>query len=226
MEKYLQLTKKYPYLFQNKGSLIKIITDKNNIEFWQKQRREELSSKNLPQGWADIGVVFDDPYFFIVRDLVQFPNGRMNGYCRLLSNAYLSGGRGVVVLPEYEGKVMLLHLYRHPTRQWHYEVPRGFGELNTPAEENARKEVEEEAGGTVAKLVNLGEFHNNTGFEGGAVSLFYAKLSSVGEPNEDEGIESFVWLTVRELEEWIADGKITDGFTIAAYTRAKLKGLI
>lgn len=226
MDEYSLLIEKHPYLFQNESAAIKIITNTEKIKFWQEQRRKELAAKDLPQSWAEIGVVFDDPYFFVVRDLVQFPNGRMNGYCRILSEANLSGGHGVAVLPEYEGKIMLLHQYRHPTRQWHYEVPRGYGELNTPAEENARKEIEEETGGEIDKLVNLGEFHNNTGFEGGAVSLFYAKLSSIGKPEVNEGIESFVWLTVPELEEWIANEKITDGFTIAAYTRAKLKGLI
>jgi len=223
---YYELLNKFPNLVGDNDALIKIIQEPDAVKNWQEQRRKELTSKNLPQSWADIGIVFDDPYFFVVRDLVQFPNGHLNGYCRVLSNANLSGGHGVVVLPEYEGKIMLLHQYRHPTRQWHYEVPRGYGELNLPAKENARKEVEEETGGTIEKLVNLGEFYNNTGFEGGAVSLFYAKLASIGEPNEDEGIESFVWLTVKELEEWIANEKITDGFTIAAYTKAKLKGLI
>ena len=226
MNSYFELLEKYPRLFQNDNALIKIIKDQGQIYSWQEQRQKELTTMNLPQNWADIGVVFNDPYFFVVRDLVQFPNGRMSGYCRVLSEANLSGGYGVVVLPEYQGKIMLLHQYRHPTRQWHYEVPRGYGELNTPAEKNARKEVEEETGGKIAELVDLGEFHNNTGFEGGAVSLFYVKMSSVGNPNEDEGIDSFVWLTVKELEEWIANEKITDGFTIAAYTKAKLKGLI
>ena len=121
---------------------------------------------------------------------------------------------------------MLLHQYRHPTRQWHYEVPRGYGEPHVSAIENAHKEIEEETGGKIEELVSLGEFHNNTGYEAASVALFYARLSSVGAANVNEGIESFVWLTVEELEEWIADGKITDGFTIAAYTKAKLKGLI
>jgi ADP-ribose pyrophosphatase len=226
MTNYLDLIGKYPHLLQNDNAIIKVITDQEMIDSWKMQRQAELAAQNLPLSWADIGIVFDDPYFFVVRDLVQFPNGRLNGYCRVLSEADLSGGRGVVVLPEYQGKIMLLHQYRHPTRKWHYEIPRGYGELNTPAAENARKEVEEETGGEIAKLVDLGEFYNNTGFEGGAVSLFYARLASIGTPNEDEGIESFVWLTVKELEEWIANEKITDGFTIAAYTRAKLKGLI
>lgn len=226
MKDYSELTEKHPTLFQNDNALIRIVKDQDAINSWKMQRQAELAAKNLPQSWADIGIVFDDPYFFVVRDLVQFPNGRLNGYCRVLSEADLSGGHGVVVLPEYQGKIMLLHQYRHPTRKWHYEVPRGYGELNTPSIDNARKEILEETGGEIAQLVDLGDFYNNTGFEGGAVSLFYAKLSSIGNPNEEEGIESFVWLSIKELEEWIADGRITDGFTIVAYTKAKLKGLI
>jgi hypothetical protein len=45
-------------------------------------------------------------------------------------------------------------------------------------------------------------------------------------PNELEGIKSILWVTVAELEAMIRDGAITDGFTIAAFTRARLKGLI
>jgi hypothetical protein len=51
-------------------------------------------------------------------------------------------------------------------------------------------------------------------------------LNEVGKPNADENIKELCWLSAGEFEKWIASGKISDGFTIAAYTRAKLKGLI
>lgn len=223
---YHLLIKNHAELFNNKDAVLNIILDQKTITEWEAKKEAELKQKGLPLEWAKIGVILDDPYNIIVRDLVQFPDGDMRGYGRSIATATLKGGKGVVVLPEYQGKIMLLHQYRHPTRQWHYEIPRGYGEPNTSADENALKEIEEETGSKVEELVSLGEFYNNTGFESGAVSLFYAKLSSIGKPNEDEGIESFVWLTVKELEEWIANEKINDGFTIAAYTKAKLKGLI
>jgi ADP-ribose pyrophosphatase len=150
----------------------------------------------------------------------------MRGYGRSVATASLKGGRATVVLPEHEGKILLVHLFRHVTRKWHHEIPRGYGEPNVSPEENAYKEIEEEIGGEVSELVNLGELYNNNGYEVIPVSLFYAKLKSVGKTNINEGIESLVWLTVEELEEWISSGKINDGFTIASYTRAKLKGLI
>jgi ADP-ribose pyrophosphatase len=223
---YYSLVKTHAKLFNNEDALLSIILNQKTIADWEAQKTAELKQKGLPLEWAKIGVVLDDPYNIIVRDLVQFPNGEMRGYGRSIATASLKGGKGVVVLPEYQGKIMLLHQYRHATRQWHYEVPRGYGEPNTPSEENARLEIEDETGGKISELVSLGEFYNNTGYETAPVALFYARLSSVGEANANEGIDSFVWLTVPELEEWIANGKITDGFTIAAYTRAKLKGLI
>ncbi len=223
---YFSLVKSHPHLFDNENALLNIVFDQDTIEKWEANRIEELKKRQLPLEWAKIGVLLNDPYNILIRDLVKFPNGEMYGYIRSVTAASLRGGHGAVVIPEYQGKIMLLHQYRHPTRQWHYEIPRGYGEPNVPAADNARKEIEEETGGDVAELVSLGEFYNNTGYEAVAVSLFYAKLTSVGEANVNEGIESFVWLTVKELEEWIANEKITDGFTIAAYTRAKLKGLI
>lgn len=223
---YFLLVKSHPQLFGNKKAPLNIVLDEKTILNWEAKRKEELRHQNRPLEWAEIGVLLDDPYNILIRDLVKFPNGEMAGYIRSVATATLKGGKGVVILPEYEGKIMLLHQYRHPTRQWHYEVPRGYGEPNIPAADNARKEIEEETGGKIIELVSLGEFYNNTGYEAAAVALFYAKLASVGEVNRDEGIESFVWLTVAELEEWIASEKITDGFTIAAYTKAKLKGLI
>jgi ADP-ribose pyrophosphatase len=223
---YHSLIEAHHDLFDNENALLKIVLDPKIISEWEAKKEAELKQKGLPLEWAKIGVILDDPYNIIVRDLVQFPNGDMRGYGRSIATASLRGGKGVVVLPEFEGKIMLLHQYRHPTRQWHFEVPRGYGEPNIPAIENAHKEIEEETGGKVSELVSLGEFYNNTGYETASVALFYAKLASVGAPEVNEGIESFVWLTVKELEEWIANEKITDGFTIAAYTKAKLKGLI
>jgi ADP-ribose pyrophosphatase len=223
---YFSLVKSHPKLFSNENALLNIVLDPKIISDWEVKKESELIDRQLSLEWAKIGVVLDDQYNIIVRDLVLFPDGDMRGYGRSIATASLRGGKGVVVLPEYKGKIMLLHQYRHPTRQWHYEVPRGYGEPNIPAAKNAHKEIEEETSGKVEELVSLGELFNNTGYESASVALFYAKLASVGAPEVNEGIESFVWLTVKELEEWIASEKITDGFTIAAYTKAKLKGLI
>lgn len=224
---YFSLSKYFPKLFENSNAVIHIVTDEHEVESWKKDRKKILAEKSQPEQWLEIGVVFEDPYIVILRDLVEFPGGYRNGYIRLYSRAYLEGGTtAVVILPEKDGKLLLRYQFRHATRSWHWEIPRSFGEPGVQAEDQARAEIEEEISGEIAELTNLGLYFNNTGLEGNPIYLFLAKMASVGEMQLEEGIEKLIWISVSEFEKMIADGDITDGFTIAAYTKAKLKGLI
>jgi ADP-ribose pyrophosphatase len=226
LEKYFSLLRDYPYLFRNEGALLKIITDIDVISEWETKKCAELQSKGLPEEWAKIGVLVEDPYVILIRDLVEFPDGTLGGYVRLLNRADLSGGQGVAVIACMDGKILLLHQFRHATRSWHLEIPRGFGEPGISAMEQAINEIREEVDGQIGELKSLGIVHNNTGMEGQSVGLFFAHLLSVGQPSRQEGIDKYLWVSSSELGELIHNGKITDGFTIVAYTRAKLAGLI
>jgi len=224
---YAALKDSHPELFSNSNALIKIIHDKDEINGWQNNRLMELKKTDYSSDWADIGVILDDPRVIVIRDLVEFPGGFRNGYIRVYNRAYLEGGAaGVVILPEKDGKLLIMHQFRHATRSWHWEIPRGFGEPGVKAEAQAEIEAREEIGGKINKLIALGIYHDNTGLEGHPVSLFLAQMESIGEPETVEAIEKLLWVSVSVFEKMIADGEITDGFTIAAYTKAKLKGLI
>lgn len=223
---YFELIKRYPNFFTNENAAFRIITDPKEINDWQLKRREKLLADQKPQKWADIGVVLDDPYILVIRDLVEFPGGFRGGYVRLINKADLSGGQGVVVLPIMDGKIFLLHHFRHATRSWHWEIPRGFGEENTTPEAQARAEISEEMGGEIKYVMDLGLMYNNTGIEGHAVQMYFAQLSRTGEAQTSEGIDSYQWVNVKGVEDLIRIGQIDDGFTIVAYTRAKLIGLI
>jgi ADP-ribose pyrophosphatase len=227
MEQYLALAKTRGSLFANERAPIRLVLDRDAIAAWQMQRRAMLREHGLPDQWADIGVVLDDPYVLMLRDLVEFPGGALSGYIRLVNRPAAEGSEGVVILPRLGEDVLLLRQFRHATRQWHLEVPRGFGTVGLTAAENARKEIGEETGGEVlGELLDLGLVHSNTGMESHAVRLFYARLRSVKGPEAAEAIEGFELVPLEELDRWIADGRVTDAFTIAAYTRAKLRGLI
>lgn len=224
--KYEELIKLHPELFNNNNVLFEIIIDAETIKTWVTSKKNDLKKHGLPEEWGEIGVVYDDPYIIIVRDLVKFPSGKLGSYFRLINSADLRGGQSSVVLPVVDGNILLMKQFRHTTRKWHWEVPRGFGEPNTTAAENAKKEVLEEIEGEIIELVSLGHYHSNTGIEGVTVQLFYARLVSVGKVNQEEGIVSYKLFEVKQVKEMIRDAEITDGFTIAAFTRAKLRGLI
>jgi len=226
LNKYKEILSIHPNLVSNENALIKIINDDHQIQDWMNQYKTKLKTDGNPEDWGTIGVVLNDPYIVVLRDLVEFPGGRKGSYFRIINQADLRGGQGIVVLAEKDKKLLLLNQYRHPTRSWSYEIPRGFGEPNVKAEEQAENEIREEVGGEIDELVDLGIYHSNTGLEGNKVKLFYAKLKSIGKPALEEGIESILWVSLPELEKMIANAEITDGFTIAAYTRAKLRQLL
>ena len=226
MLNYFDLIENRPELFRNQDAMIKVITDRKVIKKWVIERKSKLKLQLMPEKWADIGIVYEDPYILILRDLVEFPGGKLGSYFRLINVADLYGGKGSVILPIIKNKVVLLRQYRHPTRNWHWEIPRGFGEPNLTSDENARKEINEEIGGEFSSLIDLGPFHNNTGVESTEAALFLAFLENIGESNQDEGIKYFQLFEIEKVYEMIGNSEITDGFTIAAFTRARYRKLI
>ena len=223
---YQELMHAHPELFKKDNVPIRIVFDAQRIKDWQSARLEELRKNNQSVSWANLGVILDDPYYVVVRDLVQFSNGEMNGYNRILTTGGLAGGKSVVVLPRYREKLIVMKQYRHPTQSWEYEIPRGYAEPNTSPTRQARTEIFEEIQGKVKNLYSLGTINENSGAVAFPLSMYLAELAEVGKPNADESIKSLFFLSTEEIEKWILAGKINDSFTIAAYTRAKLKGLI
>jgi len=226
LKQYFSLIKDRPDLFRNENAAFNIILDSEIIEQWEIRKKDTLEKNGKPKKWADIGILLSDPYIVVLRDLVEFPNKEMNGYFRIINRADFDGSKSVVVMPVYDKKILLLKQFRHATRSWHLELPRGFGESHISVEENAMKEIHDEIDGVVSELIDLGPYHDNTGAIGGEVRLFFARLDSYGEPNELEGINEVKPTEIKEFENNIRDGNITDGFTIGAYARAKLRNLI
>jgi ADP-ribose pyrophosphatase len=56
--------------------------------------------------------------------------------------------------------------------------------------------------------------------------LVYAELEAIGTPAIGEGIAEIVLVAPDELERMIADGAVTDAFTVAAAYHARLRGLL
>lgn len=226
MEDYAELIQSFPELFDAEDAPLKILKDPKEILNYQDQHKKFLLENHLPEEWANIGIVLSDPYIIVLRDLVQFPDGHKNGYCRIVFRPELHKAAGVAVLPVYENRILLISHFRHSTRSWHLEVPRGYGEIMISAEENARKEIDEEIGGEISELTGLGSLYPETGFERQCVDLFMCRLTKFGKPDINEGITDIYTYTIEEFENAICEGEINDSFTIACYARAKLRDLI
>jgi ADP-ribose pyrophosphatase len=208
-----------PDMFSNTGEAgeLKIITDEQRIISEQKKIRAKLKEEGKPSCWIDIGVIAEDEWEYVVRDLVEFPDGRIGGFRRNINRKYLEGGTGVVIMPVQGNKVLLLKHYRHESRNWYWEFPRGWGAPGLTAEQNANKELMEEVGLLPKKLVPV--------WRDSKTVFFYAEMEAGKPHNQDgEAIQKIELIDIKELDDWISSSKITDWFTILTFLMAHKKG--
>ncbi|WP_241846223.1 NUDIX hydrolase [Streptomyces sp. MJM1172] len=185
-------------------------------------------SQGLPEEFGDIGVVYQDRYVTVVRDAVLFPPGVPGAHVRICPT---SDGVGAAVLPVLEDqRIVLIRHFRHSDRQWHWEIPRGFGEPGEKGDSTARREVEEELGCSVRELVHLGAMEADSGMAATRTELYLARLDEArfrltpsGEATS-EGISTVRAVDRVTLEEMLLQGHITDSFTLSALAFARVRG--
>ncbi|MFF3399235.1 NUDIX hydrolase [Streptomyces sp. NPDC002659] len=203
MNTYDRLRTERPELFVNLPDGIEILSDPEAVA-------------------AAGGVVYEDPYVMVLRDPVRFPDGRTGTYIRSIGT---TAEPGCVVLPLLDGEVVLVEHFRHATRSWLWEVPRGFGTPGLTGEQNAAKELREEIGADVRELIPLGAVHPDSGAVGDRVLLYAARIDTIGALALGEGIRSTLTVSFAQAEEMVGDGRITDAFTIVVLSRARLAGV-
>ena len=222
-KRYFELVAQYPQRFVNVPGGIDILLDPVLIAQAEAQVAQQLIARGLPPEWAEVGVAFQDAYLLMLRDAVRFPNGALGTYFRITSME--ADIPGVAILPIYQGKIVLERHYRHGSREWLIEIPRGYGEAGFTPEENARRELMEEIGAAVIRIEPLGNIQLNASSWGGYDALFFAELATLGKLDAAEGISNLLLVDKAQFQEMIATGAITDGFTLCAYARAVAKNL-
>lgn len=198
IDKYLRLVNTRPELFAPLDGY-PIVTDE-----------AQMKSFCLSSG-KKVGVVYESPFNLVVCDLIQGENGLFT-YDRVIP---ASIGKGVVCIPVYNDKFVLIEQQRHPIRGVQLCFPRGCGEEGISAEANAVKELAEEIGATTKQVEYLGEMTADSGVLSAKTSIFLCFVDSFA-PNNSEGIIKTELFSKAELLSLISSGKITDGFTLAA----------
>jgi len=223
-KRYDEVRRQWPELFANPPEAgYTILFESALVAAAETEEKNRLVSRSLPDSWSCTGVVYEDPYMIVLRDAVRRPDGSLGTYVRTMP---ASGAAGAAVLPIFEGRIVLLRHFRHATRTWHLEIPRGYGEPGVSDVDQARQELHEEIGAHADDLVDLGIFHSNTGTATDLVALFLAEIDTLGKPQASEGISSIETHPSHQVAQEILTGRISDSFTIGAFTRAWLRGLL
>lgn len=201
---YFEYLEKYPILASYQGKAeegeIEIILDKQKILEIEKQTGRK------------VGIIGEDNYWLWINDAVKFPSGAYGVYGRILWRQSLTGIAGVAVLPLLpNGKVALNRNFRHATRSWEYELPRGAINIGEHPEKAALREVKEETGMVVDGLQLLGYIAPDSGLTNSVVPVFLAKTiaQEAAEPEDSEAIASIDAFSIEELKEGFIDGYLS-----------------
>jgi ADP-ribose pyrophosphatase len=200
-EDYFALIKQYPQIIQPLGDSskgeIEILTDPEKIAAIEKKQAR------------DVGVVWRDKYWLWINDACRFPSGHEGIYARILWVKSLTGVPGVAVMPVLPtGKIVLNCNYRHATRTWEIELPRGIINAGETPETAAQREALEETGMVVNSLVRLGEIPPDSGVITSIIPIFMAKVvkQQSSKQEETEAIEEILALTKDEIKQAFARG--------------------
>jgi ADP-ribose pyrophosphatase len=188
---------------------------------------EIIDKKESSRIRVKTGILVEDKLHFVVRDAVRFPSGDVRTAMRVIGRSMFDGPSGVVALAARDGKIFLREMFRHGTRRWELETPRGQREGGYTPEEAAIKEIDEELGFKVDRIEQIGEACGDTALLGSTLPVFWAELASAPPRDHPESSEAFgriVELSVSDLKERIARGRIRDGYTLAAVLFAQIAG--
>lgn len=169
LEHYFQYLNTYPNILGPIGS-----ADNGEIEIVQDMNKILEIEKNTG---CRVGVLAEDKYRIWFNDAVKFPNNKYVVYGRYLWKNSLQGKPAIAVLPILpNGNVILIRNFRHATRSWEYELPRGGREQNETIEDAAKREVKEETGFILDELVSLGEIAVDSGTLNTIMTVISAKV--------------------------------------------------
>ncbi|MDP1834953.1 MAG: NUDIX domain-containing protein [Chlamydiales bacterium] len=192
---YLDLMHRYPQTLGPLGDAskgeIEITLDLNEIRDIQ-----------LATG-RQVGIVAQDNYWIWINDACHFPNGRKGVYGRIAWKRRLSDFVGAAAMPMLpDGRIVMNLMFRHSTRCWEVELPRGMAEAGETVAEAAAREAREETGMVVSNLVRLGDIASDTGISGTTVPIFLAQVTDqvTTERDDAEAIEDVFAMSIPEIK--------------------------
>lgn len=169
-------------------------------------REEELDTER----------VYDGQLLKVRRDRVRLPDGGegVREYVR-------HPGAVVVIAVLPDGGLAFVRQFRYPLRRAFIELPAGKIDPGEDLLDCAQRELREETGYEAADWCHLGVIHPCIGYSDERIEIFLAReLTQVGHAlDEGEFLEPLT-LSVDEALAACADGRISDGKTLAALLRA------
>ena len=176
----------------------------------------EQSIKRIRRELKHQGAIVD-----IYTDTMQMPNGKLAQWDYVEHRK----GAAAVVAVRPDGKLLLVRQYRNAIERFTLEIPAGARDSkDEPMIVCAARELEEETGYRCENLEFLISLRTTVAFCNEMVDVYVARdlipSKQHLDPDEYLDVESH---SLEELCNWIYEGKIQDGKTVAAIMAYKNK---
>lgn len=166
-------------------------------------------------------LVFAGAIVDVYKDKMRLPNGKTEDWDMV---KHRKGAAAVIPVFD-DGRVLMVHQYRHALERMTWEIPAGSKDV--VGEEGAvcaRRELEEETGYRCSHIEHLLSLKTTVAFCDESVDVYLATGLTKGEQHLDEAesIEVRAW----ELQELLAEvyaGRIQDSKTVSAILAYALK---
>ncbi len=250
LNSYLQFISTFDYSLGPCGKAakgeIEILTDPERILEVEKKQKNLLIKRGLSPSEAEkmsqCGIIVSDTYWLFVRDAVAFPSGYEGTYNRVIWRSAVDGPGNVAILPVLnDGRIILCLNYRHSTRSWEIEIPRGIRHYGETPEKAGRRELRAETGCLTDSQVYLGSITPDTSTVSTVTPIFLGYVSEQIESDQEpsEAIVGLITLSKEEVKEAFVRGFIEvqifgeekkvpfrDSFLAFAFLQAEARGLI
>jgi len=170
---------------------------------------ETISSETLHTG----------KIFALRRDDVRMPGGKI--VTREIVEHY---GAVAIVAIDDEGRIPMVHQYRHPFGRRLWELPAGLLDVNGEAPQlTAARELREEAGLEAQTWQVLVDLDSTPGFSDESVRVYLATaLTQVDRPeaHDEEADMTLQWYSIDEAVRRVFSGEIVNALAVAGILAA------
>lgn len=173
----------------------------------------ELFEKTIEQKHVYKGKIIN-----VRADDAELPNGKP---C-IREVVEHSGGVTVAALTD-DDELIFVRQFRYPYGEVVLELPAGKIEKDEDPLEAMKRELQEEAGATAAKYIDLGEYYPSPGYCAEVIHLYGAKGLTFSEQNlDDDEFLSVEKIPLNNAVEMVLNNRIADGKTQTAVLKMAL----
>ncbi len=160
--------------------------------------------------------------FSLHKDTVRMPDGQV-----AIRETVAHPGAVVVVALDQDGRVVLIRQYRHPVRDYLWELPAGLLDVaGEQAHVGAARELAEETGLVATRWDTLLDLRSSPGFSDEAVRVYLARdLTEIAAADRYVGEHEESDMTVERVDldeaaRWVLSGRIENAAAAAGVLAA------